>query len=104
MKDDELKLTEEELTEFVEALDVAEKKWEEDKKLKAKDKIILFSTHCPLCKGVELKLKAKNIPYRLITNEEEMKKIGLKSAPALSVNGQIKIGKEIFEFINNYRG
>lgn len=67
-------------------------------------KIILYSNHCPVCRGVEMKLKAKKIPYIEINDEEEMKKVGLLSAPALSVDGEIKTGQEINVFINNYRG
>lgn len=67
-------------------------------------KIILYSTHCPVCRGIEMKLKSKKIPYEEINDEEEMKRIGLLSAPALSVDGEIKIGKEITDFINGYRG
>ena len=67
-------------------------------------KIILYSTHCPVCKGVEMKLKARKIPYELNTNEEEMKNLGLVSAPALSVDGELKVGKKIHEFIDSYRG
>ncbi len=66
--------------------------------------IKLYSTHCPVCRGVEMMLKSKKIPYTIITDEEEMRKIGLTSAPALSVDGDIKIGKQINEFIVNYRG
>ena len=67
-------------------------------------KIILYSTHCPVCRGVEMRLKAKKIPYEEINDEEEMKRIGLLSAPVLSVDGEIKTGKEINDFINSYRG
>jgi hypothetical protein len=51
-----------------------------------------------------MKLKSRKIPYELNTNEEEMKSLGLSSAPALSIDGDLKIGKQIHDFINNYRG
>ena len=104
----ELNLTEKELDEYIQALDKAEETWEKDKKKKEGEKrkmnIIFYSNHCPVCKGVEMKLKAKKIPYTEINDEEEMKRVGLLSAPALRVNGEIKIGKEISDFINSYRG
>lgn len=67
-------------------------------------KVILYSTHCPVCKGVEMKLNKRKISYELNTDEEEMKILGLVTAPALSVDGELKIGKKIHEFIDNYRG
>ena len=53
------------------------------------DKIIFFSTHCPKCKVVEMKLKQKNINYEECNDVEYMLSLGLKSAPALSVNGNL---------------
>lgn len=51
--------------------------------------IILYTTHCPKCKVLETKLKAANIEYTECDNVDEMLKIGLSSAPNLSVNGKI---------------
>ena len=104
----ELNLTEKELDEYIQALDKAEETWEKDKKKKEGEKrkmnIIFYSTHCPVCRGVEMKLKAKKIPYKECTDEEEMRKLGISSAPVLSVNGELKFGKEINDFIMGYRG
>ena len=66
------------------------------------EKIILYSTHCPRCRGVEMMLKAKHIEYEERTDEEEMKSLGITTAPVLSVDGELKAGKEINDFINTY--
>ena len=53
------------------------------------DKIVFFSTHCPKCRVVEMKLKQKNIHYEENNDVEYMLSLGLKSAPALLVNGNL---------------
>lgn len=53
------------------------------------DNIILYSTHCPKCNILASKLKAKNIDYIENNDVEEMKKLGMQSAPYLSVNGDL---------------
>ena len=51
--------------------------------------IILYSTHCPRCNIIETKLKQKQLNYAEITDIEEMKKLGITSAPYLSVDGKL---------------
>lgn len=51
--------------------------------------VIFYSTHCPQCKGLEMQLKAKKVDYVECTDREEMLRVGLQSAPALSVDGKI---------------
>ena len=53
------------------------------------DEIILYSTHCPVCLQLERVLMKKGISFVLCEDMEEMKRIGLKQAPALSINGEI---------------
>lgn len=45
--------------------------------------IKMYSTHCPKCKVLAMKLAQKNIEFEEIDNIEVMCQIGLKSAPAL---------------------
>ena len=88
---------------LVEAWSVAEEAWEEDKKKgRKKMKIILYTTHCPVCRGVEMMLKSKKIPYEEVEGEEPIRQLGFEAAPLLSVNGEIKVGKQIRDFINTY--
>ena len=49
--------------------------------------IILYSTHCPQCKALEMKLNKKKIEYTICDDETEMKKLGFTSAPMLDVDG-----------------
>ena len=51
--------------------------------------IKMYSTHCPKCKVLAMKLAQKNIEFEEIDDIEVMRQIGLKSAPALQVEGQI---------------
>ena len=62
--------------------------------------IIFYSTHCPKCKVVEMKLKQKNIKYTECNDIDHMISLGLKSAPALSVDGKILAFNEAIEWVN----
>lgn len=61
--------------------------------------IVLYSTHCPLCKGLEKALNNKKIVYTLCTDVEEMKKLGISRAPMLSVNGELMSGKDALRWV-----
>ena len=49
----------------------------------------LYSTHCPKCKVLTIKLTQKNIPFEVIDDLEVMKRLGFKSAPMLDVDGKL---------------
>lgn len=51
--------------------------------------VTLYSTHCPKCKVLTIKLAQKNIEYTEIDDLEEMKRLGFKSAPMLNVDGNL---------------
>ena len=51
--------------------------------------IKLYTTHCPQCRALEMKLNKKSIEYTTNDNIEEMKKLGFTSAPVLEVDGKI---------------
>ena len=61
--------------------------------------IILFSTNCPLCKGLEKALDRKNIAYTLCNDTEKMKEMGIKSAPMLMVDGLLMSNKEALRWV-----
>ncbi len=48
-------------------------------------KVILWSTHCPRCKVLEIKLKQKNIDFEENNDIEQMKEKGFKEAPKLEL-------------------
>ena len=63
-------------------------------------KVILWSTHCPRCKVLELKLKQKNIEFEENTNVEEMTAKGFKEAPKLELeDGTVMDFKDAVEWL-----
>lgn len=50
--------------------------------------ITLYSTHCPQCKALEMKLNKKNIEYTICDDSKEMEKLGFKAAPMLKVDDE----------------
>ena len=51
--------------------------------------VVVYSTNCPKCKVLESKLAAKQIPYEVNTDVEEMRKLGIMEAPMLEVDGEL---------------
>lgn len=55
--------------------------------------ITLYSTHCPKCKVLEMKLEQKKIDHEVVDNPEEVVNFGkennIMSAPILVVDGAI---------------
>ena len=62
-------------------------------------KVILYSTHCPRCKVLELKLKQKDIVYEEINDVEQMKAKGFNEAPKLEVDGTVYGFKEAVDWV-----
>ena len=54
--------------------------------------IILYSTGCPRCKVLKLKLDKANIPYEEIEDIDAIIAAGYKTAPVL------KVGEKFYEF------
>ena len=63
-------------------------------------RVIFYSTHCPRCKVLEVKLQKKGIEYEEHNDKQEMLALGLQSAPALSVDGQLMTFKAAIDWIN----
>lgn len=51
--------------------------------------IILYSTGCPMCHGLEDILNKKGIVYTLCTNEDKMRALGITQVPMLSIDGNL---------------
>ena len=62
--------------------------------------IILYSTGCPLCKTLEMKLNQAGVSYTKITDTEEMEKLGLQSVPVLSVNGELMYFSDAMKYVS----
>ena len=62
-------------------------------------KVILWTSHCPRCKVLEVKLKQKGINYIENTDKDEMIAKGFKEAPKLEVDGVVMGFKEAVDWI-----
>ena len=62
--------------------------------------IRLFSTNCPKCKVLEMKMKQKNIEYEVTTDVQEMLALGIKSAPMLQVEGELLQFADAVKWVN----
>lgn len=46
-------------------------------------KPVLYTTHCPMCKMLEQRLKSSGIEYEVCTDLGEMERLGIQSVPVL---------------------
>lgn len=53
------------------------------------EKIILYSTGCPKCGVLKRKLDSIGVQYDVVSDVDEMLKLGMSSAPYLGVNGEL---------------
>lgn len=61
--------------------------------------IKMYTTHCPKCKVLYMKMMNKNIQFTEVEDVEEMKRLGLKSAPALNIDGKILTFEEALKWV-----
>ena len=52
-------------------------------------KVVLYSTDCPQCKVLKKKLDDKGIEYEVVSDVDEMLRLGFTSAPMLTVDDEI---------------
>ena len=64
--------------------------------------MILYTTHCPKCRVLETKLKAKQIQYLEVTDETIMQAKNIEFVPVLEVDGILMNFTTANNFINNY--
>ena len=62
-------------------------------------KVILYSTHCPRCKVLTMKLQQKNITYEEVNDVEAMTAKGFKEAPKLEVDEVVMDFKQAVDWI-----
>ena len=68
------------------------------------DSIIFYHTEtCPQCRMVKMLLDKYNIEHESSTSVDEMKEKGITHTPALEVNGTILQGKELMNYINQFK-
>ena len=63
--------------------------------------IILYSTHCPQCRALEMKLNKANIEYEICNDVELIKKMGFQSAPVLETPEGIFNFSEAVKWVNS---
>lgn len=63
-------------------------------------KIILYSTNCPKCKVLTMKLDMKHIPYEINTDIDYMISKGMLSAPYLEVDGAMMGFTDAIKWVN----
>ena len=64
-------------------------------------KLILYTTHCPKCRVLEEKLKAKQIEFESVDDPDALLKKGILSVPMLEVDGTLKSFMEANKYINS---
>lgn len=63
------------------------------------NKIILYTTHCPMCKMLKMKLDKEKIEYEVCDDVDFMISKGYKKAPMLEVNGNVMSLKEALAWV-----
>lgn len=63
--------------------------------------ITFYTTHCPRCKVLAKKLDSKNIQYSVCEDQDKMLALGLKTAPALDVDGTIMTFEQVVKWLND---
>ena len=63
-------------------------------------KIVLYTTHCPKCRILETKLKAKGVQYVEVTDEAIMQEKNIEFLPMLEVDETLMDFVAANNFIN----
>lgn len=68
------------------------------------DTVIFYHTEtCPQCRMVSMLLDKYSIEHQSVLDVETMKEKGITHTPALEVNGTILQGKEMMNYINQFK-
>ena len=66
--------------------------------------ITLYSTHCPKCRVVEMKLAQKGIEFTMVDDLDKVVEVGqtqhIMSAPILEADGKFMNFNDAVKFIN----
>lgn len=63
--------------------------------------ITLYSTGCPMCKALETMLARNSVDYRIESDIEVMKELGITHAPVLEVNDKRYSYPEAVKWVNS---
>ena len=62
--------------------------------------MVLYSTDCPLCKTLEMKMDQAGVSYIKSTDTDEMECLGFQSVPVLYAEGKYMNFSEAMKFID----
>ena len=62
--------------------------------------VVIYSTGCPKCKVLKMKLEKKGIEYTECHDMGKMQEMGLKSLPVLEVDGELYNFEKAIKLIN----
>ena len=65
--------------------------------------IRLYSTYCPQCRALEMKLDKANIEYEICDDVELMKKMGFQAAPILETPDGVFNFSQAVKWVNSKR-
>ena len=69
--------------------------------------ITLYSTHCPRCRIIEMKLAQKKIDFKMIDDQDTLVEVGkehhIMSAPILQVGDEFMDFNSAVKFINEVK-
>lgn len=68
------------------------------------DNVVLYTTNCPRCKVLGMKLDAVGISYEKCDDVDEMITLGIYSTPTLSVNGKMLDFNEALRYADKKEG
>ena len=65
--------------------------------------ITLYSTHCPQCRALEMKLDKVGIEYEVCDDIDFMNKMGFSSAPVLETPDGVFNFSQAIKWVNAHR-
>ena len=65
--------------------------------------VIFYTTGCPKCAVLKKKLDQKRVFYRMVSDMDEMLALGIKSAPFLSVDGELMDYSAAVQWVNGLK-
>ena len=63
--------------------------------------LIMYSTGCPKCRVLKMKLDASGLPFAIHDDIDEMMALGFRSVPVLSVDGKFYTYADAIRWVND---
>ena len=69
--------------------------------------IILYSTHCPMCKSIQRTMDMKKLEYQIVDNKEDVLRkadeLKINSAPFAIIDGKVYTNTDLKTWIKEYQ-